>query len=154
MSSSKAQSASPEGPSTSAASSAKKSGSSSLLAPRQVLVVDEEGQRRDETVEVVQKILPNAAISVATGPDEAKAKMESKEFDTFVINLLMPGYSSSEFVKSVANHPKHPILIGFAADKMSDAFDPRRGIKLKPLKRLFEIDNYRAKKSASTNPDD
>jgi hypothetical protein len=57
-----------------------------------------------------------------------------------VVNFLMPGYSSSPFVKAVANHPEHPLLIGFAADKMSDAVDPKKGLKIIPLKRLFDMD--------------
>ena len=109
----------------------------SLLFERKILVVDEEGPRRDETVNVVQVLVPNAEIEVANSPEEAHAAME-KKYDTYVVNLLMPGYSSSEFVKTVQNHDEHPLLVGFAADKMSDAFDPKKGIKVKPLRKLFE----------------
>jgi hypothetical protein len=66
-----------------------------------------------------------------------------------VVNFLMPGYSSSPFVKAVANHPEHPLLIGFAADKMSDAVDPKKGLKIIPLKRLFDLDTS----SASETPE-
>jgi hypothetical protein len=44
----------------------------------------------------------------------------------------------------VANHPEHPLLIGFAADKMSDAVDPKKGLKIIPLKRLFDLDTSTA----------
>jgi hypothetical protein len=47
-------------------------------------------------------------------------------------------------VKAVANHPEHPLLIGFAADKMSDAVDPKKGLKIIPLKRLFDLDTSNA----------
>lgn len=107
---------------------------------RIILVVDEEGQRRNETVSIITQILPNAVIEVANDPEEALDMMEEGDFDTFVVNFLMPGYSSSPFVKSVANHPEHPLLIGFAADKMSDAVDPKKGLKIIPLKRLFDLD--------------
>ena len=116
---------------------------------RIILVVDEEGQRRNETVAIITQILPNAVIEVANDPEEALGMMEEGDFDTFVVNFLMPGYSSSPFVKAVANHPEHPLLIGFAADKMSDAVDPKKGLKIIPLKRLFDLDTS----SASENPE-
>src|SRR6185369_7506584 len=68
---------------------------------RIILVVDEEGQRRNETVAIITQILPNAVIEVANDPEEALGMMEEGDFDTFVVNFLMPGYSSSPFVKSV-----------------------------------------------------
>lgn|GEM_PF-1495130 len=107
---------------------------------RFILVVDEEGQRRNETVSIVQQILPNAVIEVADDPEEALEVMEEADFDTYVVNFLMPGFSASPFVKAVANHPDHPLLIGFAADKISDALDQRKGLKIIPLKRLFDLD--------------
>lgn len=111
---------------------------------RIILVVDEEGQRRNETVAIISQILPNAVIEVANDPEDALGMMEEGDFDTFVVNFLMPGYSSSPFVKAVANHPEHPLLIGFAADKMSDAVDPKKGLKIIPLKRLFDLDTSNA----------
>jgi hypothetical protein len=116
---------------------------------RIILVVDEEGQRRNETVAIITQILPNAVIEVASDPEEALGMMEEGDFDTFVVNFLMPGYSSSPFVKAVANHPEHPLLIGFAADKMSDAVDPKKGLKIIPLKRLFDLDTS----NAAENPE-
>lgn len=115
---------------------------------RLILVVDEEGQRRLETVAIIKQILPNAEIEVANDPEEAEEMMEEVEFDTYVVNFLMPGYSSSTFVKAVANHPDHPLLIGFAADKMSDAVDPKKGLKIIPLKRLFDLDASNAAEPA------
>jgi hypothetical protein len=106
---------------------------------RTLLVVDEEGQRRNETVTIIQQILPNATIEVADDPEEALDMMFECEFDTYVVNFLMPGFSNSKFVKAVANHPDHPLLVGFAADKMSDALDPKKGLKIIPLKRLFDL---------------
>jgi hypothetical protein len=106
---------------------------------RTLLVVDEEGQRRNETVTIIQQILPNATIEVADDPEEAYEMMLECDFDTYVVNFLMPGFSNSKFVKAVANHPDHPLLVGFAADKMSDALDPKKGIKIIPLKRLFDL---------------
>lgn len=106
---------------------------------RTLLVVDEEGQRRNETVTIIQQILPNATIEVADDPEEAMEMMEECDFDTYVVNFLMPGFSNSHFVKAVANHPGHPLLVGFAADKMSDALDPKKGLKIIPLKRLFDL---------------
>ena len=108
---------------------------------RYILVVDEEGRRRGETVTIVSQILPNAVVEVADDPDEALEMMQDCEFDTFVVNFLMPGYSASPFVKAVANHAEHPLLIGFAADKISDAVDPKKGLKIIPLKRLFDLDS-------------
>jgi hypothetical protein len=116
---------------------------------RIILVVDEEGQRRNETVAIITQILPNAIIEVASDPEEALGMMEEGDFDTYVVNFLMPGYSSSPFVKAVANHPEHPLLIGFAADKMSDAVDPKKGLKIIPLKRLFDLDTS----SSAENPE-
>jgi hypothetical protein len=116
---------------------------------RIILVVDEEGQRRNETVAIITQILPNAEIEVADDPEEALGMMAEGDFDTYVVNFLMPGYSSSQFVKAVANHPEHPLLIGFAADKMSDAVDPKKGLKIIPLKRLFDLDTS----SSADNPE-
>lgn len=116
---------------------------------RFILVVDEEGQRRNETVTIVQQILPNAVIEVADDPEEALEVMEEADFDTYVVNFLMPGYSASPFVKAVANHPDHPLLIGFAADKISDALDQRKGLKIIPLKRLFDLDVSPAEAAAA-----
>lgn len=107
---------------------------------RLILVVDEEGQRRTETISIVSQILPNAVIEVADDPDEALEIMGDLDFDTYVVNFLMPGYSASPFVKAVANHPDHSLLIGFAADKISDALDQRKGLKIIPLKRLFDLE--------------
>ncbi len=107
---------------------------------RYILVVDEEGQRRTETMTIISQILPNAVIEVADDPEEALDVMQEGDFDTFVVNFLMPGYSASPFVKAVANHPDHPLLIGFAADKISDALDQRKGLKIIPLKRLFDLE--------------
>ncbi|MFC1584469.1 hypothetical protein ACFL5V_02860 [Fibrobacterota bacterium] len=119
----------------------------SLLSSRRVLIVDEEGDRRLETAEIVKKILPNAKISVAGSPEEAEVQINKKGYDTYVVNLLMPGYSNSEFVKAVHNHPKHPLMVGFSADKMSDAYDPKKGIKIKPLRKLFEINTNQGRKN-------
>jgi PleD family two-component response regulator len=116
---------------------------SSLTSTRTVLVVDEEGQRRDETMAIVEKILIKADVEAANDPEEALSKMGKKHYDTYVINLLMPGYSSSEFVKAVHNHSSHPLMVGFSADKMSDAYDPKKGIKIKPLRKLFEISSFK-----------
>jgi len=107
---------------------------------RIILVVDEDGPRRTETISIVQQILPNAVIELADDPEEALEVMEEAEFDTFVVNFLMPGFSASPFVKAVTNHPDRPLLIGFAADKISDALDQRKGLKIIPLKRLFDLD--------------
>lgn len=107
---------------------------------RYILVVDEEGPRRGETVAIISQILPNAIVEVADDPDEAWDIMQDVEFDTYVVNFLMPGFSASAFVKAVANHPDHPLLLGFAADKISDAVDPKKGLKIIPLKRLFDLD--------------
>lgn len=107
---------------------------------RYILVVDEEGQRRTETMTIVSQILPNAIVEVADDPEEALEIMQEADFDTYVVNFLMPGYSASPFVKAVANHPDHPLLIGFAADKISDALDQKKGLKIIPLKRLFDLD--------------
>jgi PleD family two-component response regulator len=119
---------------------------------RIILVVDEDGQRRNETVAIISQILPNAVIEVANDPEEALGMMEEGDFDTFVVNFLMPGYSSSPFVKAVANHPEHPLLIGFAADKMSDAVDPKKGLKIIPLKRLFDLDTSTASETPEGEP--
>ncbi len=108
---------------------------------RFILVVDEDGKRRNETVTIVSNILPNAVVEVADDPEEALEMMIDCEFDTYVVNFLMPGFSASPFVKAVANHPDHPLLIGFAADKISDAIDPKKGLKIIPLKRLFDLDD-------------
>lgn len=121
---------------------------------RIILVVDEEGQRRHETVAIISQILPNAVIEVANDPEEALAMMEDGDFDTFVVNFLMPGYSSSPFVKAVANHPEHPLLIGFAADKMSDAVNPKKGLKIIPLKRLFDLDTSNSTDTPEGEPTD
>jgi CheY-like chemotaxis protein len=122
---------------------------------RFILVVDEEGQRRTETVTIVQQILPNAVVEVADDPEEAFEVMQEADFDTYVVNFLMPGYSASPFVKAVANHPDHPLLIGFAADKISDALDQRKGLKIIPLKRLFDLDvNTDAAKDKSGGAED
>jgi hypothetical protein len=102
-------------------------------------VVDEEGKRRTETITIISQILPNAVIEVADDPEEALEIMHDCDFDTYVVNFLMPGYSASSFVKAVANHPDHPLLLGFAADKISDAVDPKKGLKIIPLKRLFDL---------------
>ncbi len=107
---------------------------------RTILVVDEECPRRKETVTIIRQILPNAEIEEADDPEEAHEMMEEVDFDTYVVNFLMPGFSSSPFVKAVINHPEHPLLIGFAADKMSDAVDPKKGLKIIPLKRLFDLE--------------
>ena len=107
---------------------------------RYILVVDEEGRRRNETVTIISQILPNAIIEVADDPEEALEIMVDCDFDTYVVNFLMPGYSASPFVKAVANHLDHPLLLGFAADKISDAIDPKKGLKIIPLKRLFDLD--------------
>jgi PleD family two-component response regulator len=107
---------------------------------RYILVVDEEGQRRNETMTIVSQILPNAVVEVADDPEEALEIMQEADFDTYVVNFLMPGYSASPFVKAVANHPDHPLLIGFAADKISDALDQKKGLKIIPLKRLFDLE--------------
>jgi PleD family two-component response regulator len=116
---------------------------------RYILVVDEEGQRRNETMTIVSQILPNAVVEVADDPEEALEIMHEADFDTYVVNFLMPGYSASPFVKAVANHPDHPLLIGFAADKISDALDQKKGLKIIPLKRLFDLDvNAEAKDKA------
>lgn len=106
---------------------------------RYFLVVDEEGKRRTETITIISQILPNAVIEVADDPEEALEIMHDCDFDTYVVNFLMPGYSASSFVKAVANHPDHPLLLGFAADKISDAVDPKKGLKIIPLKRLFDL---------------
>ena len=113
----------------------------SLMLDRMVLVIDEAGQRRDETCVIVKQILPNSIISTADSPADAHKKIAKAQFDTYVINLLMPGYSSSPVVKAITNDPLHPLLVGFAADKMSDAYDPKKGIKIKPLRRIFEIES-------------
>jgi PleD family two-component response regulator len=116
---------------------------------RYILVVDEEGQRRNETMTIVSQILPNAVVEVADDPEEALEIMQEADFDTYVVNFLMPGYSASPFVKAVANHPDHPLLIGFAADKISDALDQKKGLKIIPLKRLFDLDvNTESKEKA------
>ena len=107
---------------------------------RYILVVDEDGQRRNETTTIISQILPNAIVEVADDPEEAWDIMQDCDFDTFVVNFLMPGFSASPFVKAVANHPEHPLLLGFAADKISDAVDPKKGLKIIPLKRLFDLD--------------
>lgn len=107
---------------------------------RYILVVDEEGKRRGETVTIISQILPNAIVEVADDPEEAWDIMQDCDFDTYVVNFLMPGFSASAFVKAVANHPDHPLLLGFAADKISDAVDPKKGLKIIPLKRLFDLD--------------
>jgi hypothetical protein len=119
---------------------------------RIILVVDEDGQRRNETVAIISQILPNAEIEVANDPEDALAMMDEGDFDTFVVNFLMPGYSSSAFVKAVANHPEHPLLIGFAADKMSDAVDPKKGLKIIPLKRLFDLDTANSTETPEGEP--
>lgn len=119
---------------------------------RYILVVDEEGQRRNETVTIVQQILPNAVIEVADDPEEAAEVMQDCDFDTYVVNFLMPGFSASPFVKAVANHPDHPLLIGFAADKISDALDQRKGLKIIPLKRLFDLDVNTAAEPSKEKP--
>jgi hypothetical protein len=122
---------------------------------RIILVVDEEGQRRVETVTIVSQILPNAVVEVADDPEEAMEIMQDCDFDTYVVNFLMPGFSASPFVKAVANHPDHPLLIGFAADKISDALDQRKGLKIIPLKRLFDLDvNTEAGKDKSGGAED
>lgn len=127
----------------------------SLTANRQVLVVDEEGQRRDETVTIINTILPNADVFTADSTEDAEGKMQKSNYDTFVINLLMPGYSSSNFVKAVHNDPRHPLMVGFSADKMSDAYDPKKGIKVKPLRKLFEINTPSNGDSGNTSdPED
>ncbi len=121
---------------------------------RYILVVDEEGQRRSETTTIISQILPNAIVEVADDPEEALEMMQDCEFDTFVVNFLMPAYSASTFVKAVANHPDHPLLIGFAADKISDAVDPKKGLKIIPLKRLFDLDAGSAADSESAGNSD
>jgi len=113
----------------------------SLAKARNVLVVDEAGSRRDETIEILKTVLPNVTISVANSPELAEEEVNKNFFDTYVVNLLMPGYSSSNFVKAVHNNDNHPLLVGFSADKMSDAYDPKKGIKVKPLRKLFEMEN-------------
>lgn len=113
---------------------------SSLLLDRQVLVVDEPGNRRIETLAIVAKIMPHATIETADSCEEAETRLDENRFDTFVVNLLMPGYSSSSFVKGIFNHDDHPLMVGFSADKMSDAYDPKKGIKIKPLRKLFELE--------------
>jgi DNA-binding NtrC family response regulator len=84
--------------------------------------------------------MPNSTIETSDSCEEAETRLGENRFDTFVVNLLMPGYSSSSFVKGIFNHDDHPLMVGFSADKMSDAYDPKKGIKIKPLRKLFELE--------------
>jgi response regulator RpfG family c-di-GMP phosphodiesterase len=126
----------------------------SLTQERNVLVVDQGGERREETVDVIQRILPHATIQTVDTPEEAESIFEENEFDTCVVNFLMPGYSSSNFVKTVANQPKNTLLVGFSADKLSDAYDTKKGIKIKPLSKIFEREMPKEEEEKSESTDE
>ncbi|HUK57622.1 MAG TPA: response regulator transcription factor [Stellaceae bacterium] len=80
------------------------------MAPEQhLLVVDDDSRLR----ELLRRFLTGEGFRVTTAVDaaEARAKLESFDFDLLVVDVMMPGENGYDFTKSLRETSRIPILM-------------------------------------------
>lgn len=98
-----------------------------------ILVVDDDTRLR----ELLQRYLSEQGFRVTTGQDaaDARAKMQSIEFDLLVVDIMMPGEDGLALTKSLRETNGVPILLLTA---MAETADRIRGLE-------FGADDYLSK---------
>ena len=89
-----------------------------------ILVVDDDTRLR----ELLHKYLSDQGFRVTTGQDaaDARAKLNSIEFDLLIVDIMMPGESGLAFTQSLRQVSGVPILLLTA---MSESEDRIRGLE-------------------------
>ena len=103
---------------------------------RHVLIVEPDEERRKLMVAIATELMPNATLQEAEDDEEGEVALEEDEFQMVVMDLQVPGFSTSEFVRTVHNNES----ITFVALSL-DNFEPgdeKNRLKLDSLRKLFE----------------
>jgi len=120
----------------------------SALAPRdytgrRVLMLELDDAHRPLTIEVLQELLTGATIVAAKSISDSIKLLDEQEWDTYVVDLMEPGVSVSDFVKQVNNQPE-AILVSIPYQTIV-AGEVRNRFKLEPLRKLFDIEKPKPK---------
>ena len=103
---------------------------------RHVLIVEPDEERRKLMAAIAAELMPNATLQEAEDDEEAEVALEEDEFQMVVMDLQVPGFSTSEFVRTVHNNES----ITFVALSL-DNFEPgdeKNRLKLDSLRKVFE----------------
>lgn len=107
---------------------------------RRILVLELDESHLPKSLLVLRDLLTGATIEGTSSMEAALRLMEEQEWDTFVVDFLEPGISSSEFVKQIHNQPE-AILVAVAFNGLTQgAEEERNRFKLEPLRKLFDVE--------------
>jgi len=107
-----------------------------VSGPRRVLVVEPDETRRKLMVAIVCELMPGSSVQEAEDEDEAEVALEEDEFEMAILDLQVPGFSSSEFVRTVNNN-ESTILVSLNLNNLEPG-DEKNKSKIDPLRKLFE----------------
>lgn len=105
---------------------------------RQIFVWEADESNLELTIEVLSDMLMGANIKGVQTESQALELLGTQKWDTFVVDFLTEGVSSSEFIKKVNNYPES-ILVALSMSSFK-LEEEREVSKLELTRRLFEYD--------------
>jgi DNA-binding NarL/FixJ family response regulator len=76
-----------------------------------VLIVDDDPVVLLSCKRILEREMKTWAVSTASSPNEAFQILEGENFDFFLVDIMMPGYSGYDFIKDVKiMKPETPVL--------------------------------------------
>ena len=103
---------------------------------RHVLIVEPDEERRKLMSAIAAELMPNATLQEAEDDEEAEVALEEDEFQMVVMDLQVPGFSTSEFVRTVHNN-ESIVFVALSLDNFEPG-DEKNRLKLDSLRKLFE----------------
>ncbi|MBO7501171.1 MAG: response regulator [Fibrobacterales bacterium] len=103
---------------------------------RHVLIVEPDEERRKLMVAIATELMPNATLQEAEDDEEGEVALEEDEFQMVVMDLQVPGFSTSEFVRTVHNN-ESIVFVALSLDNFEPG-DEKNRLKLDSLRKLFE----------------
>jgi len=106
---------------------------------RRILVWIEDKENQPQVEETLAFLLPFATIRYANSEEKMTELSEKEEWDTYVVDLLEEGVSTSEFVKT-ANNNTEIMLVALNYTRLNRD-NEQSEMYFEPIRKLFVLEN-------------
>jgi len=106
---------------------------------RRILVWVAEKEIRQMVEDTLGFLLPLATIRIADSEEHVFKLSEKEEWDTFVVDFMEEGVSTSEFVKMINNEQNLLVALNYS---QLNREDEQFATSAEPIRKLFDLDAF------------
>jgi len=114
---------------------------------RRILVWIEDKESQPQVEDTLAFLLPFATIRYVNSEEKMTELSEKEEWDTYVVDLMEEGVSTSEFVKN-ANNNTEIMLVALNYSRLSRDGEQSE-MYFEPIRKLFVLENLNANQTES-----